>query len=746
MKSRYLIIIIMIILIFLGILWLKYNSSNKEGLDENSAAALSNDIINTVNSKLGASGVDMTSYTAKLPMVIQQVTDLIEQEASISDEDASADGLGSQDLSTVVDTTGSDYYPTKSFFRGSKFSDGFCKTNTNPVELNNACSSLTAENCNLTDCCVLLQGNKCVAGNALGPTNQVDEKGQDIDYAYYSYKNQCYGSCGKGLVNAANPCSVYSMTDTGLSESCIKRLWSQSGCPNGAYITSDLVTSLKDNSKAAIQVMFKKARSDEPNYAKCYGPNESRWPVPCNATTDTSVNLSARCLTKLFTDVGCTNTDTITDAYATTNKLEPKSSMINIFTDLTTADDDSTGSLTKCYGSDELEWPDPCADVPDTANLLNGTLPIRCVGKIFKDATHCPSTDMVTSNYGRFASLPTATKNAFLKFPMIVANSTKAVLTNKFTQDAAKIQGNRFKCYGMNPNYWPDMGVIPLPANQDPCASMTPGTLDSDVSAACKTRLKGSDIFPTTNCSDANSTRVYDSYQANIYDEVRPMFDILTSTEDAYNRAMAKWCGTKQEYLLGVGQNNLIYLKPVLNLTQTWGYRPQSPVVYVISMIQIQDGTFLAAGTDKQVYSKASLDQEDKYTLTPESCCILTLVQLNDGTIVTIGGDGNLYKHKAGLISNSMRIDSITLINDGQTIAGIGTDNVVYTRPATTEQAPWTQVPGTGPIRSLTQLKNGTFVGVGTDKQLYTRPTLANSTWTNIPNSGPIAYISTINI
>ena len=300
MKSRYLIIIIMIILIFLGILWLKYNSNNKEGLTETSAKTLSTDILNLVKN----AGVDSSSISNKLPNFIDTLSELVSKEATIIlDREGDSSVLGTQDLTAVVDTTGSDYYPSKTFFNGSKFSDGFCKKNTNTVDLNNACSSLTSENCNLTDCCVLLQGNKCVAGNDLGPTIQVDTNGRDIDYAYYSYKNQCYGSCGKGIANAANPCASYEITDKGLSERCLKRLWSQGGCPNGTYITPEVTTELKDYTKAAIQVKFKKALSDEPNYAKCYGPNQSRWPVPCNATTDTSINLSARCLTKLFTDV-----------------------------------------------------------------------------------------------------------------------------------------------------------------------------------------------------------------------------------------------------------------------------------------------------------------------------------------------------------------------------------------------------------------------------------------------------------
>jgi len=539
----------MIILIFLGILWLKYNSSNKEGLDADNIKNLSSELENTVKDKLAEAGVDTTKATTSLSDGFDKINEYIDREIKDIDNQISGTGTGtgtsisgSIDSTTAVDTTGSDYYPSKSFFIGSRFSDGFCKNNTNPVELNNACSSLTAENCNLTDCCVLLQGNKCVAGNALGPTNIVDERGNDIDYAYYSYKNQCYGSCGKGLANAANPCSEYEITDTGLSERCIKRLWSQAGCPNGAYITNDITNELKNNSKAAIQMKFKNARKDEPNYDKCYGPNQSRWPVPCNDTTDTSIDLSARCLTKLFTDVGCTNTDTITDAFAIANKLESKSAMINAFTDLTNAYDDSEGKLTKCYGSDESQWPDPCEGVPDTANLIAGNLPLRCAFKIFKDVTGCPSTDYITRINSEIASSSIDQKNAYLGNTSISQMFSKPGLAAQYSNSASQIQNNRFKCYGINPNNWPDdLGINKM--IPDPCDSMKSGIKASDVSTSCKTRLIGSDIFPTTNCTnDIYSTIVNKIVKKGIDNGSGYMFDVLSLVEDSYNSVINQFC------------------------------------------------------------------------------------------------------------------------------------------------------------------------------------------------------------
>jgi len=548
MKSKNLIIIFMIILIFLGILWLKYNSSNKEGIDEATASAMSGRILTNINNEFAAAGVDTASYVEQIPAAFDQINKLIENETKDIDAQLGITGRGPPDYSNVVDTTGSDYYPSKSFFTGSKFSDGFCKTNSNPADLNNACSTLTAENCNLTDCCVLLQGSKCVAGNALGPTNQVDEKGEDIDYAYYSYKNQCYGSCGKGLANASNPCSAYAASDKGISEGCIKRLWSQAGCPNGAYISQEFVASLKDYTKAAIQLKFKNARKDEPNYAKCYGPNESRWPVPCNETNDTSTHLSSRCLTKLFTDVGCTNTDNITAAYSTANELKSKSEMINVFTGLSTADDDSEGKLTQCYGPDEFQWPDPCLDVSETANLLNGTLPLRCAEKIFKDATKCPSGDHIVSLKSnldsQIAGFTDQQRNTLFGNQAWMSQWTKAGIADQYSKSASQIKKNRFECYGINPNKWENMDIRTVTKDKDHCASLTPGMKYSDVSASCKARLKRPDIFPTTGCSRGNVTLV-NNYVANAIgtaDSSPLMFDRLSILENKYNNDISNRC------------------------------------------------------------------------------------------------------------------------------------------------------------------------------------------------------------
>ena len=74
-------------------------------------------------------------------------------------------------------------------------SDSFCDApDGSLLELNKKCSALTNENCNVTSCCIWLNGGKCVSGNELGPTFLTDENKKKINVDYYYYKNKCNGN------------------------------------------------------------------------------------------------------------------------------------------------------------------------------------------------------------------------------------------------------------------------------------------------------------------------------------------------------------------------------------------------------------------------------------------------------------------------------------------------------------------------------------------------------------------------
>ena len=61
-----------------------------------------------------------------------------------------------------------------------------------PQILNEKCGTLTEQNCNVTSCCIWLNGTSCVAGNSSGPTFRTT-KGKPIDVQYYSYQGKVIG-------------------------------------------------------------------------------------------------------------------------------------------------------------------------------------------------------------------------------------------------------------------------------------------------------------------------------------------------------------------------------------------------------------------------------------------------------------------------------------------------------------------------------------------------------------------------
>ena len=85
----------------------------------------------------------------------------------------------------------------------NKIKGGFChKYQGKSHLLEEHCEKLASSVCKVNGCCVLAHNsennsNKCVAGNALGPTFQSTEDGMDLNFDYYYYKNKCYGKgCG----------------------------------------------------------------------------------------------------------------------------------------------------------------------------------------------------------------------------------------------------------------------------------------------------------------------------------------------------------------------------------------------------------------------------------------------------------------------------------------------------------------------------------------------------------------------
>jgi len=74
---------------------------------------------------------------------------------------------------------------------------GFCAaTKSSVYDREEKCNQINANTCASTECCVLLGGEKCVAGDKNGPS--IKSNYSDfliVNRDYYYYKGKCYGNC-----------------------------------------------------------------------------------------------------------------------------------------------------------------------------------------------------------------------------------------------------------------------------------------------------------------------------------------------------------------------------------------------------------------------------------------------------------------------------------------------------------------------------------------------------------------------
>jgi hypothetical protein len=113
----------------------------------------------------------------------------------------------------------------------SDFKEDICTKYAGDYDtIDKKCNKLSSKNCKIPDCCVLLNGTKCVAGNIDGPIF-LTENGKDIDQLYYLHKDQCFGNCQTANSYAA-ACDDYSKDSTGISKECMLQMFKNYGCPN----------------------------------------------------------------------------------------------------------------------------------------------------------------------------------------------------------------------------------------------------------------------------------------------------------------------------------------------------------------------------------------------------------------------------------------------------------------------------------------------------------------------------------
>jgi hypothetical protein len=86
---------------------------------------------------------------------------------------------------------------TTPVFNTSSILGGFCAQNNGDTnKLEEKCNALDLNACASTSCCVLLGGQKCVAGNDRGPTNPANYSDfRVVNKDVYYYQGKCYGNC-----------------------------------------------------------------------------------------------------------------------------------------------------------------------------------------------------------------------------------------------------------------------------------------------------------------------------------------------------------------------------------------------------------------------------------------------------------------------------------------------------------------------------------------------------------------------
>ena len=86
---------------------------------------------------------------------------------------------------------------TTGVYRPDNKSGGFCEYQKySPDSLEQSCRKLDTDTCATTQCCVLLGGSTCVAGNKYGPTQKANYGDVFIrNKDYYYYRGKCFGNC-----------------------------------------------------------------------------------------------------------------------------------------------------------------------------------------------------------------------------------------------------------------------------------------------------------------------------------------------------------------------------------------------------------------------------------------------------------------------------------------------------------------------------------------------------------------------
>ena len=254
-KKKQTCLILLVIVLILGICWWQKKNTIIEGnwIDSANDSVRSN--LQTVENKVKSSPV--VSFITKIHDTIKAAGEEYVAPSAKGAKIYCGDMVAENTAPVIVHPDTSliinDNCSTRGFTQ-SDYDDNFCKTYANDNDtINSKCSKLSNNSCKYPKCCVLLNGTKCVAGNANGPLFLTDN-GLKVDYDYYLYKNKCYGNCDASD-NAMSVCAAYASNSTNVSKACIIQMFNDAGCPykNPALIDDRFVSYYKTSAKIFIQ-------------------------------------------------------------------------------------------------------------------------------------------------------------------------------------------------------------------------------------------------------------------------------------------------------------------------------------------------------------------------------------------------------------------------------------------------------------------------------------------------------------
>ncbi|ORY47615.1 hypothetical protein BCR33DRAFT_714722 [Rhizoclosmatium globosum] len=203
---------------------------------------------------------------------------------------------------------------------------------------------------------------------------------------------------------------------------------------------------------------------------------------------------------------------------------------------------------------------------------------------------------------------------------------------------------------------------------------------------------------------------------------------------------VSRTAGLRDGSILGIGDGNTIY--KMANLGAPWTYVPNSAAVISVTPVadMVQVPVLLGMSRDGTIHGKRAASLSEPWTQIPSGIKAIDIIETSYVYFVILGTDYNMYGCNSLLTSatcsqvkNSGGVKSISYIDGGKTLIGVGFDNQLYTRSGNVQEASyWSLVPNSGRVVDVTVLGSNVIVGTAPDGNLYTKKDL-NSPWVFSP-------------